>query len=78
MSKRNTLELEPCPVCGRDAQWKDVKQPFYHGWVGCRECQRFIKWSGKGKRTAIDLWNAEAKTQWFTGESIGAGCASRG
>lgn len=61
MSKRKSWELEPCPVCGRDAQWKDVYQPFSHGWVGCKECQRFIKWSGKGKKTAVDQWNREAK-----------------
>lgn len=63
MIERKSLELEPCPICGRDAQWKDVKQSFYHGWVGCRECQRFIKWSGKGKRTAIEAWNMAARRE---------------
>ena len=61
MSKQKALDLEPCPVCGRDAQWEDVMQPFYHGWVGCKECQRFIKWSGKGKKTAVDAWNIGAR-----------------
>ena len=62
MSKRKAWELEPCPLCGRDGQMKDVYQPFAHGWVGCKECQRFIQWSGKGKRTAIEVWNAAARS----------------
>ena len=60
MSKHKSCDLEPCPVCGKDAQWKDVMQPFYHGWVGCKTCQRFIRWTGRGKRSAVDQWNREA------------------
>lgn len=64
MAKKSALPaLEPCPVCGRDGQTKDVMQPFSHGWVGCKECQKIIYWTGKGKWTAINQWNAEAKTQ---------------
>ena len=47
MSKKRTMELEPCPVCGGPGQTKDVAQPFTHGWVGCRTCQKFIRWTGK-------------------------------
>ena len=66
MSKRKARELEPCPVCGRDGQMKDVMHPFAHGWVGCKECQRFIYWAGKGKKTAVDAWNMSARRD--TGE----------
>lgn len=63
MSKKQAIELAACPNCGRDGQMKDAYQPFAHGWVGCRECQRFIKWSGKGKRTAIEAWNMAARRE---------------
>lgn len=63
MSKKQAIELAACPVCGVPGQAKDVAQPFSHGWVGCKTCQRFIKWSGKGKRTAIEAWNMAARRE---------------
>lgn len=63
MSNRYIWELEPCPVCGRDGQMKDVYHPFTHGWVGCKECQKIIYWAGKGKNTAVDAWNAAARSE---------------
>ena len=61
MSKKQAIELVACPVCGGPGLTKDVAHPFTHGWVGCKTCQRFIRWTGKGKRSAVDQWNKGAK-----------------
>ena len=53
--------LEKCADCGNPAKEKHVRQPFCHGWVGCKACGNIIPWTGGGKLSAVDQWNAKQR-----------------
>lgn len=62
MSKKK-YSLEPCAECGEPAQQKNVNTPFSHGWIGCKKCHNIIPWTGHGKMSVVDQWNAQQRSK---------------